>query len=84
MLMSESQLVPPRVHDSGDLGCGELLMDLHLIMETLLAGQELLLFSNDPAAPVDLRAWCRMRGYAFLGDTVQDGRPAYRMRKNKL
>ena len=80
--MSESQSVPPRVHDSGDLGCGELLMELHLIMAALTAGQELLLLSNDPAAPVDLRAWCKMRGYAYLGESVRDGRRAYRIRKN--
>jgi tRNA 2-thiouridine synthesizing protein A len=72
---------PPLVFDSGDLACGELLIELHLLLPKLADGQILLLLSNDPAAPLDLRAWCALRGQTYLGETRHEGRPAYLIRK---
>ncbi len=37
--------------------------------------------ADDPAAAVDIPAWCRMRGQAYLGATSQDGAPAYDVRR---
>ena len=56
---------PPLLYDSGDLACGELLLDLHLLFARLDEGQEVLLLNNNPVAPLDLRAWCHLRGYTY-------------------
>jgi tRNA 2-thiouridine synthesizing protein A len=79
--MSQPTPAPSLVYDSGDLACGELLIDLHRLMAGVQDGQVLLLLSNDPAAPLDLRAWCAMRGFTYLGATQHEGRPAYLIHK---
>ena len=48
--------------DLGEKGCGQLLMEVMLAMRKLAEGQTLLVTAYDPAAPVDLAAWCRMTG----------------------
>jgi tRNA 2-thiouridine synthesizing protein A len=48
----------------------------------LAVGDELVVLADDPAAAVDLPAWCRMRGQEFVGaGTDGEGHPAYRIRK---
>ncbi|MFW6775717.1 sulfurtransferase TusA family protein [Nocardioides sp. CPCC 205120] len=43
-------------------------------------GTELAVVADDPAARVDVPAWCRMRGHRFLGeDSAPDGVPRYRV-----
>jgi tRNA 2-thiouridine synthesizing protein A len=37
--------------------------------------------ADDPAAAVDLPAWCRMRGQEFIGATMADGSPGYDVRR---
>lgn len=38
--------------------------------------------TEDPAARVDVPAWCRMRGQEYLGeDTAADGVPRYLVRR---
>lgn len=37
--------------------------------------------ADDPAAAVDIPAWCRMRGQEFLAATSDDGRPAFDVRR---
>lgn len=49
--------------DAGDLGCGELVMELMLRMRKLESGQILRLTALDPGAPADIPAWCRMTGH---------------------
>ena len=36
--------------------------------------------ADDPAAALDIPAWCRMRGREFVGATTEDGVPAYDVR----
>jgi len=48
--------------DLGEMGCGQLVMEVMLAMRTLSTGQTLLVTAYDPAASVDLAAWCRMTG----------------------
>jgi tRNA 2-thiouridine synthesizing protein A len=79
--MTQSPALPPLVYDGGDLACGELLIELHRLLPRLATGQVLLLLSNDPAAPLDLRAWCALRGLHYLGELQVDGRPAYQLAK---
>ena len=52
--------------DAGDLGCGELVLELRTRMVALGPGQILKLAARDPGAPEDLPAWCGMTGHALL------------------
>ena len=45
-------------------------------------GDEVTVLATDPAAAVDIAAWCRMKGQEYLGvDTAEDGTPAYGVRR---
>ena len=48
--------------DLGEQGCGQLVMEIMLAMRPLVPGQKLLVTAYDPAAAVDIPAWCRMTG----------------------
>ena len=52
--------------DAGDLGCGDLVLQLRFRMEALRPGAVLQLVALDPGAPADLPAWCRLTGHALL------------------
>lgn len=54
------------VWDAGDLGCGDLILELRLRMRRLDSGQVLRLTARDPGAPADIPAWCRMTGNPLL------------------
>ena len=49
--------------DAGDLGCGDLVLELRVRMQALAPGQTLLLTARDPGAPADLPAWCGLTGH---------------------
>jgi tRNA 2-thiouridine synthesizing protein A len=49
--------------DAGDMGCGELVLELRLRLQTMQAGQIMKLCARDPGAPEDLPAWCRLTGH---------------------
>lgn len=51
--------------DAGDLGCGELVMELMLRVRALQSGEVLRLTAFDPGAPADIPAWCRMTGHTL-------------------
>ncbi len=44
-------------------------------------GDVVRVLADDPAARVDIPAWCRMREHEYAGDTVVDGAPAYDVRR---
>jgi tRNA 2-thiouridine synthesizing protein A len=52
--------------DAGDLGCGELVLELRLRMRRLASGEVLRLTARDPGAPADLPAWCGLTGHRLL------------------
>ena len=52
--------------DAGDLGCGDLVLELMLRMKAMAPGGVLRLVALDPGAPADLPAWCRMTGHTLL------------------
>jgi tRNA 2-thiouridine synthesizing protein A len=52
--------------DAGHLGCGDLILQLRFRMETMHPGQVLRLVAQDPGAPADLPAWCRLTGHTLL------------------
>jgi TusA-related sulfurtransferase len=43
---------------------------------------ELAVAADDPAARLDIPAWCRMRGHDYTGETAApDGTPVYSVRR---
>jgi tRNA 2-thiouridine synthesizing protein A len=52
--------------DAGDLGCGDLVLQLRFKMEALAPGEVLRLVALDAGARADLPAWCRMTGHVLL------------------
>lgn len=66
------------VIDGGDRGCGELLMHLLEPLRALPARAVVRLIATDPAAPLDIPAWCHLTGHRYLGAGRQpDGRSHY-------
>lgn len=53
-------------YDAGDLGCGDLVLELRGQLRALPAGATLHVIATDPAAPVDLPAWCGLVGHTLL------------------
>lgn len=51
-----------QVLDLGEQGCGQLVMEIMLALRSLAPSQTLLVTAYDPAAAVDIAAWCRMTG----------------------
>jgi tRNA 2-thiouridine synthesizing protein A len=52
--------------DAGDLGCGDLVLELRFRFQSMKGGQVLRLTARDPGAPEDLPAWCALTGHALL------------------
>ncbi|MGI5214023.1 sulfurtransferase TusA family protein [Plantactinospora sp. CA-290183] len=47
----------------------------------LPVGGMLRVLADDPAAAIDIPAWCRMRGQELVGTSTVDGSPAYDIRR---
>lgn len=60
------QHIPNLIYDAGPTGCGELLMNLFLMMKKMDRGQIIEVISYDPGAREDLPAWCRMQKHILL------------------
>lgn len=52
--------------DAGELGCGELVLELRNRLTTMKPGERLNLVALDPGAPADIPAWCRMTGHTLV------------------
>lgn len=61
-----AQPAPASTYDAGDLGCGDLVLELRGQLRALPGGAVLHVIANDPAAPVDLPAWCGLVGHTLL------------------
>ena len=69
------------VVDGGDRACGELLLVLAARSRALAPQSQIRLLATDPAAAIDLPAWCHLTGHDFLGHgTDDDGRTYYDVR----
>lgn len=55
------------VVDGGDRACGELLLVLAARSRGLPPNSRIRLLASDPAAPIDLPAWCHLTGHHYLG-----------------
>jgi tRNA 2-thiouridine synthesizing protein A len=62
----ESALQPDLEWDAGDMGCGDLVLELRLRLQSMAPGTLIQLHARDPGAPEDLPAWCRLTGHRLL------------------
>ncbi|MEO5747528.1 MAG: sulfurtransferase TusA family protein [Humibacillus sp.] len=68
----------PHLIDGGDRACGELLIVLAARARQLSPGSLIRLLASDPAAPLDVPAWCHLTGHSYLGrGTDGTARPYY-------
>lgn len=66
------------VVDGGDRACGELLLVLAGQVHNMPARTPVRLVATDPAAVLDVPAWCHLTGHSYVGPGRQpDGRPHY-------
>jgi tRNA 2-thiouridine synthesizing protein A len=72
-------MTPSDEWDAGDMGCGELVLELRQKMLALRPGQYFRLIARDPGAPQDLPAWCRMTGNRL----VHADHPQYLIERRK-
>lgn len=52
--------------DAGEMGCGVILMELHLRFAALKSRQVMKLIARSPGAPMEMPAWCRLTGHRLL------------------
>ncbi|MEN3536716.1 sulfurtransferase TusA family protein [Microbispora sp. ZYX-F-249] len=62
--------------DGTGLLCVTLLLRLRAAIDGLRPGRVVHIIATDPAAPLDLPAWCHTTGHTYLGP-VPGGRPVY-------
>lgn len=68
--------------DCRDLRCPMPVIELARHLGDVDAGQVIAVVAHDPAARVDVPAWCRMREQDYLGeDLAEDGAPRYLVRR---
>ena len=66
------------VIEGGDRACGELLLVLASRVRRLPPASQIRLLASDPAAPLDLPAWCHLTGHHYRGrGTDASGRAYY-------
>ena len=61
--------------------CPVPVIELARALPTVAVGELLQVLSDDPAAALDVPAWCRLRGQAYVGDVPVEGGRAYRVRR---
>lgn len=68
--------------DCRDLRCPMPVIELARRLGDVGPGQVLAVVARDPAARVDVPAWCRMREQEYVGeDLAADGAPRYLVRR---
>lgn len=67
----------PQVVDGGDRACGELLLVLAARARQLPPGSRIRLLASDPAAPLDLPAWCHLTGHRYRGRGTDAAQRSY-------
>jgi tRNA 2-thiouridine synthesizing protein A len=65
--------------DAGQVGCGELVLELHTRLQAMRPGQVLQLTALDAGAPADIPAWCRLTGHTLVSQQP----PVYLIRRKE-
>jgi len=60
------EITPDAEWDAGDMGCGDLVLELRTRLRAMRPGEVLTVTAHDPGAPEDLPAWCRMTGHRLV------------------
>jgi tRNA 2-thiouridine synthesizing protein A len=66
--------------DAGDMGCGDLVLELRIRVRSLEPGQVLKVLAKDEGAKEDLPAWCRVTGNALVASC----HPVYLIRRKGI
>ena len=75
-----TQPEPPTLTvDGSGLLCVQLLLQLRTRIADLKPGAIVEVITTDPAAPLDLPAWCHLTGHRYLGTVVGAQPPAHRL-----
>lgn len=73
---------PGRLLDCRGKRCPLPVIELARRIRSVPVGATVTVLADDPAARVDIPAWCRMRRQDYLGEsTADDGGPAYTVRR---
>ncbi len=64
--MTDAPVRPDEEWDAGDLGCGELVLELKWRLDGMRPDQVIKVIALDPGAPADMPAWCRLTGHTLL------------------
>ena len=68
--------------DCRDMACPMPVIELARHLEDVAVGELLAVVAHDPAAAVDVPAWCRMKDQDFVGtDVTPDGVPRHVVRR---
>jgi len=63
---------PMLLIQGGDLACGELLILVHKRVRGLPGGTLIGIATTDPAASIDIPAWCHLTGHDYWGSATAD------------
>jgi tRNA 2-thiouridine synthesizing protein A len=68
--------------DCRDMPCPRPIIELAKAFQDVEVGDVVGVIADDPAARVDVQAWCRMRGQEYAGSRIaSDGVPTYLVRR---
>ena len=68
--------------DCRGVACPRPVIELAKAVAGVEVGGLVALVADDPAAEVDVSAWCRMRGQEYVGSEIaSDGVPTYLVRR---
>ncbi|MFC3500532.1 sulfurtransferase TusA family protein [Micromonospora sp. NPDC049366] len=73
--------LPDEVLDCRGQRCPLPVIAVARRLPELPVGTVVRVLADDPAAAVDIPAWCRMRGQEFLGTVTGPDGPAYDVRR---
>jgi tRNA 2-thiouridine synthesizing protein A len=76
---SPENRAPDITVDGTGLLCVTLLLRLRKEIDGTKPGTVVHVIATDPAAPLDLPAWCHMTGHHYLGPVPDDKRTVYAM-----
>ena len=65
--------------DGSALLCVQLLLQLRAQIADLAPGTIIEVITTDPAAPLDLPAWCHLTGHGYLGTVSGAEPPTHRL-----
>lgn len=60
------------VYDTLDRGCGDFLLEVKRLFDSLAPSTRIMLVSHDAGAPREIPTWCRL-----VGHTLHETRPPY-------